>query len=120
MLSAGELAGMRATVGDVLVESCAIGRRAEGSDSGGGQTVTWPAFATVDCARAPLGQQGSGEELQGDRVTAEAEWIMTLPQGTDVRTSDRLTIGGTVYEVLAVRATRTWELARRVECKRVA
>lgn len=119
MLTAGELTSMRATAEEALVESCAIGRRTEVSDGGGGQTVTYPTAATVDCARAPLGQQGSQETSRGDRVTPESEWVVTLPNGTDVRSSDRLTIGGTVYEVLAVRAARTWEITRRVECKRI-
>jgi head-tail adaptor len=117
MLSPGELASMRAEAEKTMAESCQIGRRAEVADGGGGKTVTWPTVATVKCGRAPLGQQGSGEHTQGDRVTPEAEWIMTLPHGTDVRTADRLTIGVAAYEVVAVRGARTWELTRRVECK---
>jgi hypothetical protein len=118
MLTAGEIAGMQAVCGQTLDESCAIGRRGEVSDGGGRKTITYPTVATVDCARAPYDSQGSEAPL-GDRATAQARWIVTLPAGTDVRSSDRLTIGGTVYEVLSIRSDRTYELTTRVECERL-
>ena len=118
MLSAGEIAGLRAAFEQTFDETCTIKRLGEVNDGGGRRIASYTTVATTACVRAPYDSQGR-EGTQGDRVTPSDRWILTLPSGTDVRSSDRLVVGDTTYEVVAVRGARTWEITRRVECERV-
>jgi hypothetical protein len=117
MLSAADLADMRATVADLLVETATLSRGTPASDGAGGQTVTWATAATVAARLGPVG--GSPEEREvAHRVTSPSLRTVTLPAGTDVRLGDRLVISTVTYEVVAVLAPRSWELSRRVVCAR--
>lgn len=111
---------MRGALGEMMPDTATIQRRTAVSDSGGGRTYTWATAATVTARISPIGGgegTGVGIATRGDRVSEETTHIVTLPQGTDVRESDRVVIAGVTFEVTAVRKRGMWELSRRVECK---
>jgi head-tail adaptor len=116
MLTDAELASMRTTTGEALPDTCVIQRGTATTDSGGGATTAWVSAGTVDCRLAPA--VGGFENETGERITADADFILTLPQGTTIDTNYRVVTGGETYNVTALR-DRSWPLTRRMEVKRL-
>jgi head-tail adaptor len=114
-LTDAEIDSMQA-VGDAHLAGTAVIQRATAvSDAGGGGSLTWANVGTVSARFAPVISTGTtNEDVQGGRMTAEVDSIVTVPAGTDVRVTDRLVSGGT-FEVTNVRSPQTWEINRRVE-----
>jgi head-tail adaptor len=115
MLSAAEITRMRTVAEQAMPGTAVIHAGTLTSDSGGGYTETFTASGTVACRVAPI-MGTEGEE--GDRITADAQYVITLPAETTVETDDRLEVGAITYTVVAVR-DRSWELTRRVEARKV-
>lgn len=120
-LTAGELTQMRTVLGTTLPSSAIVQRVTLASDGQGGGEPTWSNAGTVDCRLSPLPEAaGSDREVdQAARVAALRARIVTLPANTDVTQADRLSIGGTIFQITGVRAPRDYELSRRVECVEV-
>lgn len=119
MLTAGELSRMRTTAGSALPDSCVIQSQAWASDGGGGGSLTWTTGGTVNCRVAPVGGMGASEDNYGDRISADAEFIITLPTTAAVTTDSRIIHTGGTFNVEAVR-DRSYEVTQRVEVKREA
>lgn len=115
MLSAADLAGMRDTLDESLPDTAIIQRKTRAGDGQGGGTETWAAVGTVPCRVSPVETRGDDESIAGDRTLQTVDYVITVPQGTDVRAVDRLVSGGVTYEVVKVKGPRSWELARRVD-----
>lgn len=114
LLSDADIAQMRGVMQQALPGTAVIGRDTFISDSGGGGTTTFTASGTVDCRIAPV---SGDEQVTGGRVSPDAEWVVTLPAGTVVDRTDQVTIAGSTYDIVAMRAPRSWELSRRLEVK---
>ncbi|MDQ5960159.1 MAG: Head-tail adaptor protein [Pseudomonadota bacterium] len=112
MLSASELAAMRATQAEALPGTAVISRNSPTSDGMGGWTDAWVAVGTVD-ARLAAAQESGAERLIADRIVGLDAWIITTPQGTDVTERDRVVIDSRTFEVVTV-LPWSWETARRV------
>lgn len=115
MLSTTDLTSMRAVAEQALPGTAVINSGTLTSDGGGGYSEAFTASGTVACRVAPV--TGSEREL-GDRIAADAEYVITLPAETSVETDDRIVTGGVTYNVVAVR-DRSWEITRRVEVRKV-
>lgn len=114
MLGSQELIAYRAEFNRLLGGSCAIKRIAPTADGMGGTTATWTEVDTVPCNVAPK----SGPPGQaGGQVREVGARMVTLPAGTDVRTSDQLLIDGQTFEVVDLLEPRTTEFVRRVEAR---
>ena len=111
MLSADEIAAMRATLVASLPEVASIERPTRVPDGAGGSTVSWQAVATYPARLAPAG--GEDEREFAGRVAGRSLWRITLPAEADVRLDDRVAVGGRTFEVLGVRA-RSFEVCRVV------
>lgn len=90
------------------------------SDNGlGGGTLSRVPRGTVGCRIAPI--RGTEREI-GDRLAADAEWLVTVPGDTVVSTADQLQVTLTdhdgTFEVLAVRAN-SQAVSKRLECQEV-
>jgi SPP1 family predicted phage head-tail adaptor len=85
------------------------------TDGGGGWTEAFTAGGTVACRVAPI---NGSEREEGDRISAESQYVITLPAESVVQTDDRIVIAGVTYNVTAVR-DRSWEVTRRVEAKKI-
>lgn len=116
LLSSGDLAAMRGVLAESLPETAVIQTRSYTSDGGGGGTLAYTAGGTVDARIAPL---SGSEETIGERLSPNAQWVVTLPANTTVSEDSRIVISGTTYEVEAVRGPRSYELSRRVEVSEV-
>lgn len=111
-LSAGEIAGMRTTLGSFLPGTAVISTATNTSDSQGGFTQAFAASGTVTARLSPL--KPGDERIVGDRV-AEVGWmILTVPYHTSIDEDDRVTYNSVTYEVAEVLTRVPWELGRRV------
>ncbi len=122
MLSTTDLAAMRSTLDASLPDTCQVTRKTPVPDGAGGQTVTYPnAGSAVACRIAPATDAvRRAEDIIAGRVAQDAPWLLTLPNGTDVVATDRVTSGGRTFEVSVVLAPRSWELDRRLLCREVS
>ncbi len=111
MLTAAELSSMRSVAGAALPGTAVISAAAFVSDGGGGGSTAYTTSGTVACRVAPI---RGDEREQGDRISADADFIVTLPVTASVTTDSRLEIDGAAYNVEAIR-DRSWEITQRVE-----
>ena len=110
MLSATDLATMRATQALALPDTATRTRKVEAPDGMGGYT-TADSTTTYACRVAPT----SGRELEiAARLTSAVAVTVTLPYNADVVASDTLTVNGRLYKVLAVLQGGAWQTALRV------
>ena len=87
---------------NMLNDTCAIQREVNS---------VWTTQMTVPCL---LSQPDSYEMTIANEQTGAVMKRLLLPRGTDVRSPDRLMIGGITYRVFALREPETYEILRRV------
>mgnify|MGYP000981949564 CR=1 FL=1 len=110
MLSATEVAAMRAIQGEALPDTATRTRKALVPDGMGGHTET-PSTETYACRIAPT----SGRELEvAARITSAVTFIVTLPYDADVVADDELTVNGRTFQIVAVLRGEAWQTALRV------
>lgn len=115
MLSIAQISRMRLVAEQALPGTAVVMAGTLTSDGGGGYTEAFTASGTVSCRVAPV----SGvENERGDRVSAESQYVITLPAETAIETDDQIVVSGITYNVTAVR-DRSWEVTRRVEVRKV-
>lgn len=115
-LSDGEIAAMRTEAEATGMPGTAVVQtRTRVAAGGGGGSISYSPSSTVSCAIAPLSAQENAEPTTGGKITADSDWIVTLPALTTITTKDRIVIAGTTYEVTSLRAPRSDEITRRVE-----
>lgn len=119
MLTASEIAGMRATLDQSLPGTAVIHRPTWTSDGQGGSTAVWAPAGTVIARVSPSTTRQGVEPVSGGGLTSESDWTATFPDGTDIRVTDRVVYGGASFEVIAHDRTRTWDLAVRVDLARI-
>lgn len=102
---------MRTVAEQALPGTAVIATQAFSSDGGGGGTTVWTAGGTVACRLAPI--RGSEREI-ADRISADADYIVTVPHGATVTTDSRMVIAGGTFNVEAIR-DRSWPVTQRVE-----
>lgn len=117
MPSAAQLIRARKRYARLLPDRATIARPTTVYDGAGGSTDTFANVAlNVPCRLSPVGG-GEDAASSGERLSDEASVTLTFAAGTDVRDSDRVTIGAQVFEVLLVRLRGVYELTRRCEAK---
>jgi head-tail adaptor len=119
LLSATDLAAMKATQALALPSTCTIQRVTRVADTLGGYTETWATLASgVACRLSAVG--ASTEVVVAERWAGRAMYQLTLPAGQDVTADDRVVISSVTYEVAGLNSAGAWETARRVIVARVA
>lgn len=118
MISAAELASLRATLTTSLPGTVTVTRSSVTSDGFGGQTEAWAAIGTVAARVSPTGS--GSESITAGGVVAVAPWTVTLPWGTDITERDRMAYGGQTLEVISTSTPRDWGTAVRCDCREVA
>lgn len=111
MLTEAQLTAMRTVAEDAMPGTAVVQSRSFSSDGGGGGSLAWTASGTVACRIAPI--RGAEREI-GDRISPDADSIVTLPFDTTLDTDARLVIDSRTYNVEAIRE-RSWPVTKRVE-----
>lgn len=117
MITAGELASLRADFEQTFTETAEI-KRATTVKEYGANIETWSTVDTlIPCRRRPVSEAKgfAVEGVVGGRQDVESFWLVSLPAGTDVEAADRLIIGARTYEVTDD-FDKTWEIQRQVLC----
>jgi SPP1 family predicted phage head-tail adaptor len=110
MLSATEVAAMRAIQGEALPDTCSRERVTLTADGTGGHTQKTDTQSYA-CRVAPT----SGRDLEiAARLTSAVTFTVTLPWDADVISEDALLIGGRRLEVIAPLVGGAWQTALRV------
>jgi hypothetical protein len=123
-LSVEDLAGMRETLTASLPNTCALITDTKASDGHGGQTATPTVGATIPCRISPrlatgTGQLKDAETIEGERLIAQAPWMVTLSYGVAVDAVQRIRCleDGREFEAFAVLDPRSWSLDTRILCR---
>jgi hypothetical protein len=115
-----EIADFQADLATMLPDSAVVQRATRIADGGGGWTQTWATVATVVCRLTRIAARASSSGVfrtAAERLNDDTTHMVAFAAGLDVRLQDRVMIGTTTYEVLAIRSGGAWELARHVEVK---
>lgn len=102
---------MRTDAAEALPGTAIIQSQTTTSDGGGGVTQAWTAAGTVDCRIAPL---TATEREIGERISSDADYLITLPHDASVGLNSRIVSGGGTFSVEAIR-DRSWHVTTRVE-----
>lgn len=107
-----ELAAMRETAAIALPETVTLKRPTRTVDAAGGIVET---LNTVTTTAGRVAREQPREVTQANKTTILAEWIVTLPYGTDVGAGDVLEVNGQTLHVVG-RFTGSWRTCERVLC----
>lgn len=120
MLSAADLAAMRATLDSTRVSgTLVVQRRTETTDGRGGYTHTYTAV-TGGTVLYRVYQVSGLERAMAGRVGTVTVWRFGLPRTPEVRATDRLYVDGAyTYEVTNSNTPRQWHLEQVVEAVRL-
>ena len=119
LLSAGEIAEMRATQAEAWPEVCTILRSTQTANAIGERVVSWSTVATgVSCRLAPSEGQ-SRQTPMAQQQTVIVTWWLTVATTVDLRSGDRVMVDGVVYEVVNAFDYGAWETALRCELREV-
>lgn len=116
-ISAAELLSLRTELDSTFPDLATVLRPARTSNGRGGSTTTYSSAGTVACIiTAQKAGSRNAKKIEQEEQTAVTTWEIKVPQGSDVRVTDRLsvTIGTstTVYEIFdTVSAQRSQQLA---------
>ena len=115
MLTSADVSAMRA-IADEFLPGTAVLRNAGTfvSDGGGGGSYSASVAGTYPCRLAPI--RGDEREI-GERISADADFIVTLPTTAPVTTDSTIVSGGGTFNVATIR-DRDWEITQRVEVVR--
>ena len=119
MLSADQLASMRATLLGSFPDTCQIGRYTTASDGGGGVTVTYPLDTAIPCRIGPnpVSFKGAEQEVAAEELGV-APWVIYLAWNTVIDEKDKiLDATGRWYEVARVTRPRSWQIDVLVLCR---
>lgn len=113
ILTAGELAQMRADAAMLMPDMVTI--TDPGTiihTAGGGTDISGSSSSTVAGRLSRTGTQATRAEF-GEQLTAEADYVLTVPHGTTIREGWSVTVGGITYTVTAVAKPGSWGAAVR-------
>lgn len=119
MLSAAEIAGMRAVQAEAWPDTCTLQRSVQTTNAIGEAVVSWETVASdVECRLARSAQQPRQTPL-AQQQTVIGQWMLTVATSLDIRSGDRVVVAGATYEIVDVAAGFEWETARRCDLREV-
>jgi head-tail adaptor len=102
LLSAGELASIRATRNGFLPDVGIIYRYNLTSDGMGGSSEAWPAAGTVSCYVWTRTTTDDNERVTGGQVTSRTQWYIEIPHNTAITAKDHIEVNSRTFQVVAV------------------
>jgi hypothetical protein len=119
MMTSGELDAMRAHAAALLPGTCDVLRPAHTFDDQGGWSTAWGTAGTaIPCRVDPLTRLSRQETVAG-REALIAWYTLYLPHDADIRSGDRVTHEGGVYEVVRLHDEHTLRALTRVTLAKV-
>lgn len=102
MLTASQLSLMRSAQERLMPDTATILERTLTADGRGGKTATYAERATVKCRLAFYGNRPTyPDNSNGEFVKSPEKYLLSLPVGTEIATTDRIKVKGVTYEILS-------------------
>lgn len=117
MLTAGEIAAMKAVQVEALPATCTIQRSSRSANSIGERVVSWSTASSGVACRLAREQRAAQRGSMSQQSVVIGPWVLTVATTVDIRSGDRVIVGGVTYEVVDAAAGPSWETARRCELK---
>lgn len=111
MLSAVQLASMRATAAEAMPATGVVSRATMASDGMGGWSQTWGTVDTVSCRVSPPGNVRLDQWTE--KIQNRTPYILDAEQGSDIEPGDQVTIGSETYLVVGI-MVGSWEITRQM------
>ena len=118
MLSAGELAAMRAELALSLPDLCTRQVRTLTRDGYGGDAESWASTPNVPC-RLQSVQRQAALGPAGSQWVAVTVWQLVIRHDQAMAVGNRVALGGSTYEIVAVADAHSERLARVCDLRRV-
>lgn len=118
MLSATELAEMRATTLASLPDTCSIQTKTIEDDGQGGQTEEYNTSASGVPCRVKADNIRTAEIIAQDGVRLQQTYTVTFAHDRTVNKTDRIVWNGKTLEVITT-LENSWQLHMRVSCVEV-
>lgn len=99
MLTARELAQLRADILETLPDTCQIQRVTLVADAHGNTSEVWATVATVACRLDPFFRMASPNPVAAQEKMRNS-YRLTVPYDADLRDGDRVLVDGDVYELV--------------------
>lgn len=118
MLTADQIAAMRACSGSALPDECVVLRPDHSPDGAGGHSTAWGTAHTGPCRVDPVEMRTPLERALAERPSPVQDWMVTLEHDADVEPEDRIVVGQRTFDVIMV-SRRSWMLDTRAQCAEV-
>lgn len=116
LLSGAELSECRDLAEQAMPGSCTIQARTETNTKGSVEVTYANAYTGVKCRVMPV-NRSRGEFVSGNKVSDQAEYILTLPFDQALSAHDRIVYESKVYEIVDVHAEHNYRTAVRAGIK---
>lgn len=118
LLTATDLANMRAMQEEAMPDTATISRRAAPGDSAGDWATTITTVGTSKCRVAT--RQGERQDKASGNMVAMESWVGHFPVDTDIQRGDQVQVSGRTFEVERVTGGNDWSTAVTVEFRETA
>lgn len=118
MLSAAEIAAMRATQEEALPDTCVISRPTWTTTDQGGRKEGTPSTVATEACRVMVASR-QAERVQGGRYGDLPQYVFTLAHDTAAQSGDYLAYDSESYQVIGRLEDGAWETATRLVAVRV-
>jgi len=116
VLTAAQLADMRAMASEALPDTCSILTPTRTPDGMGSESSSWAVSASaVPCRMAPSGLGSNVELERAARVTAVERWTLTLAWDQELTKLDRISYDGKTFEVEDIAADMSYQIHKRAQ-----
>lgn len=121
MVNARDLAYMRASLEELLPDTCTIRTEAlTTSDVGGQKRTSTDTYTAVPCRVGRITEQVRvGSRSHGDQPQEVADWMVTLPWDQTVALGNRIVTATRVLEIVDINADKSFKAGTRVLCREI-
>lgn len=111
MLSAGELASIKAESLRAMPDIATVLRNSPTKSATGGSIANWATAGTTRCRLGASVLGGGSESVQAGQPVSVMGYTLTVPPGTDIRTADRIQVGASTFEVTSGKTDASWNMS---------
>lgn len=119
VITAQELADMRAVADNFFPDTCTIQTRTESVDALGGVVISYSNTYTDVACRLDPQVSGADENVTNLALEAESWWMLNIPYNQAIDVEDRVIHDSKTYEVRQVMDTNSYRTIRRARLVRV-
>lgn len=110
MINAAELASLKAEGLRAMPDTATILRNTS-ARTAGGYSQAFASVGTTPCRLTASVLSGGDEQMGAGQLVPIMAYTLTVPTGTDIRSSDRIQVGAAVFEVSAGKREASWNMS---------